>query len=782
MEGLTDMPLDDAALLAALRDRQPLDAICRATGIPAAALQSARDAWLARHAAIGNRTLAGRVGGTVEILRDRAGIPHVYAGSTADLYFGLGFAMAQDRLWQMDRLRRRALGRQAEILGPDFAAADAAHLTIGLDTISTREADAIDPVTRAVVEAMVAGINRFIDSAGADLPVEFRLLEYRPAPFTVRCVVAIARGLAWSLSGRIDRLAAAECARFFPEPLRALYLTPEASENTILPGAAGDPGRRACGTDDATGSNNWAIAGRRAVAGQPILCGDPHQPFWVPASWYEFGVHGPEDDAAGCGHPGLPGLWWGSNGSAAWALTNSMASARDLYREEVDLADPGRYRDGDTWRRFESREVTIRVRGEADRTLAIRATVRGPVVNALLPALDQHGDPPLSLRWAGMEHMDDLRALVGLGRARAWEQFRATLQDWAAPVVNWVFADRSGTIGYQMAGRIPLRGRIVHGYRDANDPADRWQGNIAFAELPCCRDPVGGYVATANQRPVPADDPRPIYGAWSQGYRGVRIDAVLAAGTLDRAASIGLQNDVTDARAARLAPHILRHLAGRTDPDLAALVSALTGWDGRYTPDSVAPTLFESFMFLWQRCVADQYLPERLLDLTMQQTGLAAVLLEQDGLSCFDAGTAATVRVVARQTMATVRAWLGEAPSGWRWGGVHTAHWRHPLSAPALAGALDIGPAPVDGGAHTVCNTGGELPPHAAGSGAEYRMVVDLSAPECFLAVQNIGNSGVPGSAHYRDQFEPWRRGDYHVVHLQRAALEVESTTRIVPG
>jgi penicillin amidase len=777
------MPPDDAALLAGLRDSQPMEAVCRAAGVSPAEFETARDAWLARHAALGDRTLAGPVHGTVEILRDRAGVPHIYAASTTDLYFGLGFAMAQDRLWQMDRLRRRALGRQAEILGPAYAAADAAHLTVGLDEICPREAAAIDPATRVVVEAMVAGINRFIEKAGEDLPVEFRLLDYRPGPFSPRCVVAIARGFWWSLNGRIDRLSAAECARFFPAALRAHYLTPEASGNVILPGPGGNPTAPwACGTDDATGSNNWALAGSRTGTGQPIVCGDPHQPFWVPSSWYEFGLHGPEDDAAGCGHPGLPGLWWGSNGTAAWALTNNMGSTRDLYREEIDPADPGRYRDGDSWRRFETREVGIPVRGEPTRGLTIQSTVRGPVVNALVPALDQAGDPPLSLRWVGMEHLDDLRALIGLSRARTFHQFRDTLRDWSVPIFNWVFADRSGTIGYQMAGRLPVRGRIVPGYRDAGNPADRWAGYIPFEDMPNRTDPARGYLASANQRPVPADDPRPIYGAYSQGHRGVRMDQAFTTGMLGLKANIRFQNDVKSTRATRLAPHILRHLAGRADPDLAPLVAALSGWDGSYTLESTAPVVFETFMFFWQRAVAAEYLPERLLDLTMQQTGLGAALLEQDDLICFPAGTAATARVIARQAVSALRARLGDDPASWQWGRVHTAHWRHPAGTPALAGALDIGPASVDGGSHTVRNTGGELPPHAASSGAEYRLVVDLSAPDCFLAVQNIGNSGVPGSPHYRDQFEPWIRGEYHVVQLKRDALEVESTTRITPA
>jgi penicillin amidase len=316
-------------------------------------------------------TVGGAVGRRVEILRDHAGIPHIYANTTADLYFGLGIAMAQDRLWQMDRLRRRALGRQAEILGSAYLASDIAHLTVGIDQIAAREADAMDATTHRTITSFVAGINRQIELFARDLPPEFQRLAYTPEPFTVRDVVAIARGIWWSLNGRIDRIVAAEAARLLPEEFRGLYLTPEASENRVL--------QHAAGTDDATGSNNWALHGSRTASGKPVLCGDPHQPFWVPSSWYEYALHGPEDSAAGAGHPGFPGMWWGSNGSIAWAITNNMASTRDLYVEEVDARDPTRYRDGDTWRAFTEGQVSIAVREAAPQALTIRSTVRGPV-------------------------------------------------------------------------------------------------------------------------------------------------------------------------------------------------------------------------------------------------------------------------------------------------------------------------------------------------------------------------------------------------------------------
>ncbi len=437
------MALDDEAMIAALRGAVSVQDLCGRLGLSGEEFAAARDAFLGRRAALAGRSLTGPTTGAVEIKRDGAGVPHIYAGSTDDLFFGLGFAMAEDRLWQMDRLRRRALGRQAEILGPEFAPSDVAHLTVGIDRIAAADAAAMDDATRAIVTAFAAGINRCIETT--TLPIEFAILEYAPEPFTLRDIVAIGRGIWWSLNGRIDRIATAECARFLPgEALRTLYLTPEAAENLVLP-RAGAPSAalRPTGTDDATGSNNWAPAPRRTGTGCPILRGDPHQPFWAPSSWYEFALHGPEDDAAGAGHPGLPGMWWGSNGTTAWGITNNAASTRDLYREEVDPNDPHRYRDGATWRAFEERTATIPVRGEAPRALTIRSTVRGPVVNALVPPLGEAPEPPLSLVWVGAEHLDDLKAAIAVSRAKDWPEFRAALKDWAIAVFNFVYAATS---------------------------------------------------------------------------------------------------------------------------------------------------------------------------------------------------------------------------------------------------------------------------------------------------------------------------------------------------
>ena len=350
---------------------------------------------------------------------------------------------------------------------------------------------------------------------------------------------------------------------------------------------------------------------------------------------------------------------------------------------------------------------------------------------------------------------------------------------WAGTVFNFVYADSKGNVGYQMAGRVPVRGRVTHGLRDANNPDDRWTGHIPFDALPYSYNPKRGYVASANQRIVPPNYPLVIYGAYSQAHRGIRINQVFAEGNWDTAASIRLQNDVKSVRSERVVPGILKALKGATSPEAKIVSDALKGWDFNYTTASIAPTVFETFMFHWQRRVVAEHMPDRLIDLTMQQTNLACHLLEKPSTKYFKTSIAEEAAKAAKQAVETLKKRLGTDQKKWNWGAIHIAHWKHPLSDKANAAKFDVGPMAADGGSHTVRNMGGELPPHAASSGAEYRIVVDFAKPGSFRATQNIGNSGVPGNPHYRDQFEPFIKGEYHTVHLKRAAIEAELESRM---
>src|SRR5579883_835922 len=781
--------LSDQVILRALRGEVAVDEICRAAGIDLAEFRRERDALLRRRLPPSEQRLRGGVSGPVEILRDQRGIPYIYAGTTADLYFGLGFAMAQDRLWQMDFFRRRGLGTLAAVLGPAYLSSDVTHRTLGLDRIAEREVGWLDEATASVLNAFIAGINRWLESIATNLPIEFDLLDYQPEPWTVRDILVALRGFWWSLNGRIQSIVAAEAASLLPPgPLRDAYLTPNLPDERILPAGTPYPvpglapaippgaGQSLAGSDDgAAGSNNWAV-GRGRTGAAAMLGSDPHQPFALPANWYECRLVGPENDVAGAAWAGAPGVWFGRNRRIAWGLTNNNASTRDLYVEEVNPSDPRHYRDGATWRMFVERRVEIAVRGQNPEALVVRETVRGPIVNHLVPSVRPDGDPPLSLRWIGQEHVDDVRASLAIGRAQNWDEFRAALRDWSIPTFNWGYADVDGNVGYQCASRMPLRGRVVRGYREANNPEDQWLGYVPFEAQPSSFNPPRGFTSSANNNPLPDDYPYPYYGAFASGERAIRVrETIEQAEKFDQSACMALQNDVLSVQARQLVPALVQQLAGLEDPDVQLLRGYLATWDYRYKTDAIAPACFEMFLGLWKTRIAEERFPSHLVSLAAGQGSVFARLLEDDELPWFRTDKKDVIRECATRAVGELRRHFGADPAGWTWEKVHRAHWHHPLSNPALADVFDVGPRGVSGCASTVRNTGlGANPLFSAESGAEYRLIVDLANPTCIWATQNVGQSGQPGSPHYQDQLPDWARGDYHVLNLERSKIEAE--------
>lgn len=785
------MGLDDAAILSVLRGDRDIAAVCAAADVPRDEFIATRDAYLRRRLPPTDLRLIGGVEGPLDILRDRYGIPHIYAETTVDLFFGLGLAMAHDRLWQMDIFRRRGLGRLAEVLGPEYLSADITHRTLMLDHIAERDVPLLDEPTADILAGFVAGVNRGIETLVQYLPIEFAILEYEPEPWTVRDVLAAARGFWWSLNGRLQSIIAAEAAiRHLPAgPLLTAFLTPEFPEERIIPPGSPLPSvdlastkppesnQSFAGSDNsATGSNNWAVGGSRTPTGAGILGSDPHQPFMLPANWYECRLRGPEDDLIGAGWTGMPGIWFGRNRHIAWGLTNNNASTRDLFIEEVHPSDPSRYRDGSAWRPFGERPITISVRGRVPHQFTVRETVRGPIVNHLVPHVDPAGEPPLSLRWIGQEHLTEIRSVVALGRARSWEEFRTALADWTLPVFNWGFTDRDGNVGYQCASRMPIRDRVIRGFREANNPGDQWRGYVPFDAMPQLENPPYGFIESANNVPVPGDYPYVFNGAFASGERAVRIrESIEATPLFDTAACVALQNDTRSPRAMAFRTALLARLADEADPDVRLFRAQLADWDARYTTIATAPVFLETFARLWDDRIARERFPSHLVPLVTGQGSVAIQLLAGDTLDWFMSDKHAVITTCVQGAVRAVRERFGADPVGWAWGAVHRAHFRHPLSNPGNADCFNVGPLGVSGSSTTVRNTGLGAD-FSAASGAEYRLIADLGDPAGILATQNIGQSGRPESPHYRDQFGDWVQGTYHRVHFDRDVVETERT------
>jgi penicillin amidase len=782
-------------MLARLGAGEPIDAVCAAAGW----YREEFDIWWRAecHRRVPPREgvlLAHGLRGTVRIGRDRWGIPHVEANDDADLFFGFGYATAQDRLFQLDYLRRKARGRLAEVLGPAGVESDVLYRTLGLAQIADAEWEHLPPRTRDLLAAYTAGVNAVID-ASADLPpIEFDLLDYRPEPWVPADSLAIAGEFRWYLTGRFPVIVIPELVKrtLGDGPLYRAFLVGEEDGESILPPGsypaargAGPAGETASDAGEGHGSNNWVLAGTRTTTGQPIVANDPHVPFGAVSIWHEVHLRGGSFHVAGVAYAGMPGLIIGRTEQVAWGITNNICSLRDLYQEKTDPAHPGCFLFDGTWEPAREREEVIEVLGAEPVVKTIRSSRNGPIVDEVLPAAARRTGP-VSLRWLGAEPCGWVTALIGMNKARTADEFREATRPWCVPTFNLVFADTAGHIGHQCVGRIPIRTVAERGYRPGCDPAHQWQGVIPFEAMPQLADPPQGFVVTANNRLAPDDFPYPLSGVWSSGHRARRIRELLEARPQwSEEDCRGLQQDVRSGRAAACVPHLVALLATDTDPAVRAAVQHLADWDCRFETDRVGASLFSVFFGHWCRVVMAERLPADAAGFAAANAGgLATALLAGDDLGWFTHGDRhAAARAALLAAMGELAQRLGPDPDTWAWGRLHTLVQKHVLSGRGdLGKLLDRSGVPVRGDVTTVCSSTSDAN-HAAWLGASYRMVADLADPRCGLwAIDVAGASGHAGSPHYDDQIAPWSAGRYHYLALDdqnaagRATLVLEGS------
>ncbi len=778
---------------------ESIESVCAAAGITRAAFDSAWQAEIAARTAQTKGTQAADVRGNVEIVRDAWGIPHIFAESDADLYFGFGWAMAQDRLWQLDYLRRRALGRLAEILGGEAVEQDLLVRTVGLPRIAAAELNRLPAATLHLLEAFAQGINATIAESMAEskaesltesqerLPIEFALLDYTPEPWTPLDSVAIWGEFRWYLTGRLPVIVYPELARrhLGSDALLRAFLTPEAGEESILPAgsyptrrtapetvgtAAGDP-------QEGIGSNNWTVAGSRSATGSPLLASDPHIAFGAISCWYEVHLSSDSANVVGMAYAGVPAVLMGRNADVAWGLTNNICSQRDLYQEQTDAQHPGCFAYDGRWE--PGREVieTIAIRDSAPLHKTIRFSRNGPLVDELLPKAAGHLGP-VSLRWLGANFGDELTCLHQANRARSSAEFREALRGWQVPTFNFVFADREGHIGYQAVGRIPLRERWERGFRPGWDPAHQWHELIPFDGMPALSDPQSGWIRTANNRNAPEDFPYPLSGTWSSGHRAERIRHMLEEQPIFRFDDFRrMHQDLLSRRAVAGVPPLLRCLMDATEPRIQRAAELLRQWDGRMEVGSVAASIFEIFFRHWSQRVAAERFPSDVAPLLAGVLGgLALELLAEDVTGWFgQADRVQQVVVALAEALQELETRLGPEMARWQWGNLHTITLRHPLTGRGeLSQLLDRGGYALGGNGFTVCNTGYDVTRagYEATAGANYRLIADLgAAAQGLWAVDAAGQSGNPGSAHYCDQLTEWLAGQYHFLPLERSEI-----------
>ncbi|MBI2256413.1 MAG: penicillin acylase family protein [Proteobacteria bacterium] len=718
----------------------------------------------------GEITLKG-VSAAVSITRDERGVPTISAQSSDDAYFALGFVHAQDRLFQMDAMRRLGAGRLSEILGDTALETDRLMRTLGLYASAEDQVNAASPALKAALTAYAAGVNAFIANHSGAWPPEFYLLNYRPEAWQPADSLVWGRLMALDLSNNWQAEASnRSMKRGVPAYLYDLLVTapsPRAASN--------DGGNLPLLRQPLSeASNSWVVGPQQSASGKPLIANDPHLGLALPSTWYLARIETPEMTWTGATAPGMPFIIIGTNQLVAWTFTTTHGDTQDLFEEKLVAGRANQYETPDGPQPFVTHQEKIRVKGADDTEITIRSTRHGPVVS------DLGGDPGtpdtvLALSWTALLPDDRTpEAILAINKARDAAALEVALIDFHAPEQNVVYADAEGITGFIAAGRVPQRRTIFEGSRlpaPGWSGAYDWIGTLPMSSLPQLRGDSIDFLVTANNDIRPLGYRPFITADWPDDARARRIRELLRAGalhTLDRLKSIQL-----DSHSAPLLAFV-RHWqseAAKADPDLAA---NLIDWDGSMDRNAAAPLIAT----IWVDRVAKRLLADEMRghfsDWWFWQIDRLELLLA-DGRACDDVESPAKdscadiLAAAFADTRRDLTAAYGSDPTHWHWGDSHRAPFNHPVYShiPLLKDWLSADLA-TDGDFFSV-NRGTTLPPRNGVAlphihGPSLRFLMDFADPDGALFVLAGGQSGNPLSPHFTDGLADWRDGSYRLL------------------
>jgi penicillin amidase len=678
------------------------------------------------------------IGQRATVVRDALGVPHIAAATVEDALFLQGYVTAQDRLWQMDALRRFAAGQLAEVLGPQLLESDREARRFRMDRIAGDQAARLPAADRSVLAAYARGVNCFIETHRGRLPLEFTLLRYDPRPWTIKDSVLIALNMYRELTvSWRDKLIKSAMLAGGGDPAKLDVLFPPRLGGVILPG-----------------SNAWVLAGSRTATGRPLLANDPHLQYSIPSVWHMVHLRAPGLDASGVAFPGLPCVILGHNDRIAWGSTNLGFDVQDLYAEKIDLRT-GRYVYRGQIEQARLEREFIPVKGQPPVELSQWVTRHGPVFTDRGRAL--------ALRWTAAEPGSFALPFLDLDRARGWGEFLAALARFPGPAQNFVYAD-AGHIGYHVAGLLPIR----KGYAgdvpvDGSSGDNEWAGYVPFDQLPHTYDPKSGLIVTANQNPFPPDYPYPVRGEFAAPDRAERIQTLLTArSNWHTVEMLGVQTDVYSAFGHDLARRLVaaydrRTRAGESGPAIAYL----RPWDGRMTK-GIAPLIVTLTYDHLRQAIADRAAPGQALLYGGQEARGAAYmaapaivreLLEKQPRDWFGDYDGLLLRCL-RDAIDEGSRLQGRSMARWDYGKYNELLIAHPVGGrlPLVGGYFNIGPVEHDGSPTTVMQTTRRI-------GPSMRTAVDLS--DLDKSYMNIvaGESGQILSGHYKDQWDAYYAG-----------------------
>ncbi|HEV3007929.1 MAG TPA: penicillin acylase family protein [Burkholderiales bacterium] len=733
----------------------------------------------------GEVRLAG-LGAAVEVLRDRHGIPHIYAASLDDAYFALGFVHAQDRLWQMEMNRRIGSGRLAEVLGPAALDADRFMRTLGLRRVAEANLQRYDAETRRLLDAYAAGVNAFLAGRPV-LPPEFWILRVTPEPWSAADSIVWTKMMAWDLGGNWrSELLRMRLSRTLPLGRIQEFLAPYPGDaypripdlKALYSGMEKTPAPNPVFSESGFlgGSNSWVVAGSRSASGKPLLAADPHLGLTAPPVWYFAHLHAPGLDAIGGTLPGVPAILVGRNDRIAWGLTNTGADVQDLYLEKLDTP-------------FTQLEETIKVKDGAPERLVVRRSRHGPLISdtsrTALEATPR--GYALALAWTALAEDDlTMQAALKLARARDWNDFLGAARTLHAPPQSASYADADGNIGFIAAGRVPVRKRAndLRGLAPAPGWDERydWTGYVPFEALPRAFNPPSGTVILANHKIVPPKYRHHITYEWQPPYRARRIEELLGSSKHDLSSFKRIQADAVSIAVRELLP---RFVAANPHHKV---MQKLAAWDATMAADRAEPLIMIAWWREFTRALyADELGPAFRANWNARAVFIDNVLSGQSHW-CDNVRTPQAEscdRLLIDSLENALEDLQKRYGNDWKWGQAHVARHRHRPFArePWLARIFDIR-VPSAGDAYTV-NAGAvdfdsDAEPFANRHAPSLRAISDLADPQASVFIHSGGQSGNPFSAHYRNFAAAWARGEYVPMVTERRRLEADGVQRLV--
>ena len=689
----------------------------------------------------------------VTVSFDGHGEPHIRAATEEDALVVQGYVTAQDRLWQMDGLRRLAGGDLAEILGPAGLEADRESRRMRLRRVAEAAYLNLPPPDRAALAAYTRGVNAFVATHRNNLPVEFTLLGYQPRPWSAVDSILVALQMFRTLTTTWrNELIKREMLRM-GDPKKVDLLFPVRAGNEVQPG-----------------SNAWAVAGSHTASGKPLLSNDMHLEYALPGVWYMMHLEAPGLNVAGVSLPGAPGVIVGHNERIAWGITNLQFDVQDLYIEKLNERTGQYLYQGRVEQARAEREL-IRVKGRPPVELLVWVTRHGPLFVT-------EGQDRMALRWVVEDPSIFQYPVLEYDRAQNWQQFTAALARFPGPGSNFVYADTDGNIGYHAVGRLPKR----RGYAgdlpvDGSSGDFDWDGYIPFDQLPAAFNPPRGIIVTSNQNPFPPDYPYPVNGNFASPARSSQVFQRLSARNGWHADEmLALQTDVYSA--------LLKFVASQTaaaydkrnarSPELDEAVTLLRGWSGQMDKDLAAPFLTSLVYQHIRTAVAESAAPGSATAYDFPLASAAVEqLLRQRPEGWFRDYDEMLLRALVDAVEEGSRM-QGRDLKRWQYG----AYWRvtlnHPVihRVPVVGPYFDIGTVPMSGSSTTVKQTTRQLAP-------SMRMDADLGNWERSLLNVQIGQSGQILSRHYKDQWPDYYAGRSYP--MQFGAIEATSTLQFQP-